>query len=108
MNIRKLQRAIRRSQIVYLKYLESKTYLAAKRIYSANIEVYDLLKDYLYEVEDDLFEATVEYMSHMEDWFLQFNEEEKQITNISNLFAFERVNGGISYPTQYITKILAL
>lgn len=101
----KLQRAILRSNIAYNLYLSNKTFIAAKRIYKSNKIIYDLLNEYIFIVEDNYVSDLINYMMHLEDWFIQFESEESKVKDISEVFIFERVTGGIPYPNEFVTKI---
>lgn len=98
----KLHKAIRRTNYAYDLYRQTNSYLAAKRIYNANKIIYSYLSEYIYLVEDIHFNNVLNYMMHLEDWFMQFESEELKVQSPSDLFVFERIKGGISYPHDFI------
>ncbi|HCO66531.1 MAG TPA: hypothetical protein DIT04_02080 [Dysgonomonas sp.] len=98
----KLKIAIKRTNIAYALYLNNKSYLTAKRIYNANKIIYNYLNEFLYEIECVYIDEVIEYIMHLEDWFLQFELEEQSFINLSSPFIFKRIEGGIPYPKDFI------
>ncbi|WP_408049356.1 hypothetical protein [Tenacibaculum halocynthiae] len=95
----------KRSQYAYEEYLNQKKYYQAKRIYSSNKEIISLLKELQFSCDSELIEDVFQYIFHLEDWFLQFHEEEKKITNIESSFIFDRLENSFNFPLDFYKKI---
>lgn len=104
--IHKLQTAIGRSQAAYNLYLPEKKYFQALRIKSANLNVYEILEIYLYECNEEEKEAIQQYIFHLEDWFNQFEELEKTVSDLESEFVFERLKNSPEFPKTFVNNIL--
>lgn len=103
----KLLRAIQRSEFAYSAYLKNKRYFQAIRIYNANKVVYGLLEEFLFLCEEKDIEIVCNYLFHLEDWFNQFenkNKEEKM--ELSSEFVFERLENAVPFPKDFKDKLL--
>jgi len=102
----KLLIAMDRSQMAYELYGRNKMYYQAQRIYKANIEVYNLLQEFLYIAEPKDSKAIINYIFHIEDWVEQFNSSVHILEpRPEDLFVFERLLNSIEYPKD-IYKII--
>ena len=100
-----LIRAILKMQLAYKFYLEDKMYFQAKRIYKSNTVIYDLLLKYLVVCDEDIFEDISNYIFHLDDWMLQFDDLEKTVTNLEQSFVFNRLEKSIPFPKEIIAKL---
>ena len=103
--IKKIEILSKRSQFAYQEYLKGKKYYQAKRIFNANKELLELLKEFQFVCDSDLLEIVYSYIFHLEDWFLQFEEKEKQVTNLEEEFVFFRFDNSFSFPSEFYEKI---
>lgn len=103
--IEKIIRAIQRSQMAYERYKDNKLYYQALRIYRANVELYDLLNEFLYECENHLQMEVINYLFHLEDWFEQFKELETTNPMLGDRFVFKRFKDSPSFPNSFIQLI---
>ena len=104
--MKQLKIAMRRAQMAYEEYLKHRNYLTARRIYSANQEVYELLRELLYSVESVALSATIQYIFHLEDWFAQFESKvESGLPELEDEFVFERVEGGMAFPKDFESQL---
>lgn len=101
----KLQRAIRRSEKAYKAYQEQQFYFQALRIYRANRKLYGLLEDYLLVCEEREQDEVCEYLFHLEDWMNQFKEHEEKNKNYTTSFIFQRWEGAVAFPKQFVEKL---
>ncbi len=97
----KLIRAIYRSELAYANYCDQKLFFQAFRIYKANKRIYLLLEEYLLDCPNDLKQDVCIYLFHLEDWINQF-EYHYTNTNPTSVFIFERWNGGIAFPKEFV------
>jgi len=95
----------RRSEFAYQEYFKNRKYYQAKRIYSANKEILDLLREFQFLCEEDLLEDVNHYIFHLEDWFLQFYELEKRVEDLDDNFVFERLEHSFKFPRVFYKKI---
>lgn len=102
-----LKNNIERSQKAYALYKTNPTYHHALHIYHANKIIYEELNNLLgSEITDINFKNGIyTYLFHLEDWFLQFNLQEKQITNSEDRFVFAPLEYNISFPSQFIERL---
>jgi muramoyltetrapeptide carboxypeptidase LdcA involved in peptidoglycan recycling len=101
----KIIRAIVRSETAYQFYKIEKAYYQSKRIYTANLSIYNLLIEYSYVCDEDLITETLNYIFHLEDWFLQYKELEKSVTQLQQEFIFERFKNSPSFPKHFKSKL---
>lgn len=102
---RKLINAIKRSQYAYESYLNDKKYFQALRIKNANLAVYSLLQDFLLGAEEDQVQPLCDYIFHLEDWFNQFSNQERENPELEDSFVFERLKGSFAYPKHFVTSL---
>ncbi|MCG2419769.1 hypothetical protein K8089_12110 [Aequorivita sp. F47161] len=95
---KKLIRAINRSQAAYSLYISDKRYYQALRIKHANEKVYALLEAYLYECDDKDVETIHQYLFHLDDWFNQFNNLQKEQKDLEAEFVFTRYPDSPGFP----------
>ncbi|NBC57066.1 MAG: hypothetical protein GVY05_02110 [Bacteroidetes bacterium] len=96
-----LERAILRSEAAYALYISQKKYHQALHIYKANLRVYELLLEYAEFCSSSNLNLVFEYIFHLEDWFVQFKNQEKEVTSLEDLFVFSRLLNGIPYPKTF-------
>lgn len=107
MNIRlKIERSVRRSEKAYQLYLENRMYYQALRIFKANILVYELLEEFLFECENSEVDIVIDYLYHLEDWFENFESSKRAEIELEEKFAFERLENSLPYPEGFLEKIL--
>jgi hypothetical protein len=104
--VNKLKIAIGRSQAAYNLYVSERKYFQALRIKAANLHVYEILEVYLYECDESEEEAVQRYIFHLEDWFNQFGELEKEGPKLESEFVFERFKNSPEFPKTFVDKIL--
>lgn len=105
-NIKKdLKRSIERSQKAYELYCEDKLYYLAKRIYEANKSVYELVNQYLFCCNIEEVEDVINYIFHLEDWFLQFEKEKTKVKKLDEEFIFVSFDKSISFPKKFIDNL---
>ena len=82
---------LERSQRAYSLYCVNKNYVQALRIFRDNIENYNLL---ISNCEVWLqSQPIIDYLFHLEDWFEQFKNLEKNMSpKLEDEFIFERIN----------------
>jgi hypothetical protein len=103
---KKIIRSINRSQSAYKLYLEDKFYFQALRIYKSNLQVYGLLNEFVFSCEESILSDVLEYIFHLDDWFLQFKQIETQLSpDPEDLFVFERLSKSIAFPYDFSTKL---
>ena len=98
-NCTTLANNIKRSELAYRLYCENTKYHQALHIFHANQIVYDEL-NFLLEKEglsDSVLKATINYLFHLEDWFLQFSMLEKKIESPQQDFSFLPLDDNIPY-----------
>lgn len=103
---KKIIRSIQRSEAAYKLYLEDKLYFQALRIYNSNVLVYNLLNDFVFSCEELILNDVLEYIFHLDDWFLQFKQTEDKLQPSSeDLFVFDRLNKSIPFPAGFINML---
>lgn len=105
--ISKLQISLIRCNQAYEMYNDEKKYYQAKRIYKANLKVYNFLEEYLY-TNPKSKEMIINFIFHLEDWFEQFYELEinlKKDLNLNSEFMFLRLDKSPSFPNDFLEKI---
>ena len=95
---------IARSQRAYNLYKKIPNYHHALHIFNANKIVYDELNNLLASesINVDFKEGIIDYLFHLEDWFLQFSLHEKKIDNPEDEFIFSSFKYSITFPTEFI------
>ncbi|OCK52663.1 hypothetical protein BA768_11135 [Chryseobacterium sp. CBo1] len=101
-----LIRAIKRSEYAYQLYTEQKQYFQALRIYKANMIIYELLNEYIFECNEAYLNLAFEYLFHLEDWFCQFDMEKSKVKNLDQHFAFTRLKESIAFPKNFKNTLL--
>lgn len=98
---------IKRSELAYRLYCENKKYHQALHIFYANQIVYDELNGLLEKegLSDSMLKATINYLFHLEDWFLQFSILEEYIKDPQHTFSFLPLEYSMSYPTNFLEVI---
>lgn len=96
-----LLRAIMRAESAYDYYIKNKRYHQALRIYRANQTVYDFLCMYSLDCNDQILDAVLDYIFHLDDWFAQFKNLKKTNPGLEHTFVFERLEYAISYPKEF-------
>jgi hypothetical protein len=92
--------------MAYEEYILHRNYITARRIYSANQEVYEFLRELLYSTENVELSSIIQYMFHLEDWFAQFeNKVERDIPELEDKFVFERLNGAMAFPKDFENQL---
>lgn len=94
-----------RSEFAYQEYLKNKKYYQAKRIYSANIELMALLKEFQFLCDNTILVDLYRYIFHLEDWFLQFEKLERGIHNLDEDFVFTRLEYSFQFPSEFFNKL---
>ncbi|MBX2827789.1 MAG: hypothetical protein KTR22_06480 [Flavobacteriaceae bacterium] len=103
-----LKRAILRSQEAYRIYVNAPSYLQALRIYNANEIIYDCLYEHYADPSNGEAEDLLTYIFHLEDWFHQFQEHEKENQpKLTDTFQFERHKDAIPFPKELINHLIA-
>lgn len=100
----KLKLALDRCNKAYELYKEEKKYYQAKRIFKANIELHNILKEYLY-LNPKRADETINFIFHLEDWFEQFQELEKSKKmdlKLTSEFVFDKLSGSPSFPINFL------
>lgn len=100
-----LIRAIRRTQLAFDRYVGNCFYYDALKIFKANERIYEILNEFIYLCDEDLYINVVEYIFHLEDWFEQFKELEKTNPKLENKFVFNRFIGSPAFPKDILTKL---
>lgn len=98
---------IKRSEQAYRIYRKDKKYHQALHIFYANQTVYDELNNLLKKenLSDSFLNLTINYLFHLEDWFLQFSILEKDIKDPQDVFSFSSFKENISYPHDFLEAI---
>ena len=97
---------ILQSEYAYRLYLKDRRYYSAKRIYLSNLEILDSLNEYKYIVDRESVDAVINYIFHLQDWILQFNETEKVLVGIEDIFAFQKLVNHIPFPKSFVNNVL--
>lgn len=102
-----LKNNIKRSEIAYQVYCKNKNYHHALHIFNANKIIYDELNDLLKErdLSNRLLELIVNYLFHLEDWFLQFSVLEREVDSPQQTFSFLPLDNSIPYPSEFLEVI---
>lgn len=101
-----LKNNIKRSEIAYQLYCKNKNYHHALHIFYANEVIYDELSVLLEkETSDSLLELIVNYLFHLEDWFLQFSKLEQRVESPQQEFLFLPLEKNIPYPSKFLEAI---
>lgn len=87
-----------RTNKAYNKYKNNPTYYNAKHIYHSNILIYNYLNELIKNDSEIPLNETIDYIFHLEDWFLLFENEEKKVTDFEQTFIFNSFNDSIPYP----------
>jgi len=98
----KLLRAIYRSESAYLEYKKQQLFFQALRIYKANKAVYELLEYYLLECPNEHINDVCNYIYHLDDWLTQFEDCKKEMQSPTDVFVFERWQGGVPFPKDFV------
>lgn len=106
--IRKIKILKNRSEFAYKEYRENKKYYQAKRIYNANTELMDLLKEFQFICDDLILMDLYKYIFHLEDWFLQFEKLESEICYLDQDFTFTRLEHSFQFPSEFFNKLNVL
>ena len=108
MNLKQgIRRSIRRSEKAYELYVDEKLYYQALRIYKANIIVYNLLQEFVFECEETYLDQVHLYIFHLEDWFESFKFLEGLQPALEDSFIFERLKGSPPFPSLFIENVLS-
>jgi hypothetical protein len=96
---------IERSQKAYQLYLSDKRYFQALRIFNANQQIYHIVASG--EISDDsIRDLIVEYVFHLEDWFVQFKYfERSQKPELEDVFVFEPLSDSVRFPKLIIESL---
>lgn len=99
---------IERSEEAYKVYKKGLTYHQALHIFYANTNVYKELNHLLsnYDIDQDLNRKIFDYIFHLEDWFLQFLNLEKEVTCIEETFCFPSLRYSIPYPSKFLSDVI--
>ena len=103
-NKEELKLAIYRSEKAYELYAKEKLFFQALRIYKANEIVYKLLQEYQLSCSKEELDNICLFIYHLEDWMLQFETSKQEIKFLNDTFVFERWNGAIPYPKEFINE----
>lgn len=107
MNLKnKLARAIQRSEKAYLLYIKNKRFFQALRIYKANLKVYALLEEFVFECEEQYLDQVYEYLFHLEDWFESFNAAQIAEPALNDVFVFENLPNSPRFPSNFSEDVL--
>lgn len=102
----KLIRAIRRSEKAYLLYREDKLFFQALRIFKANLRVYTLLEEFMFQCKEQYLDQVYNYLFHLEDWFESFDAAQAEEPGLHDLFAFESLPNSPRFPSKFIETVL--
>lgn len=97
MNKKRINLAIIRSEKAYRYYLKDKLYFQALRIYKANEILYNLLQEYQLNCSNEEQEKICNYIFHLEDWMLQFEDNKIKVKSPIEIFIFERWKESIPF-----------
>lgn len=102
-----LKNNIKRSEIAYQVYSRNKNYHNALHIFHANEIIYDKLNNLLKEqdLSESFLELIINYLFHLEDWFLQFSILELEIVKPEQDFSFLPLEDNIPYPANFLEVI---
>lgn len=103
---KKLERAIKRSQKAYELYLDDRLYYQALRIFRSNINVYNLLEEFLYECDEEHLDDVNAFIFHLDDWFNSFEVAQALNPGLEERFVFERLPNSPAFPSNFIDKVL--
>ena len=103
--IRRIKILKNRSEFAYKEYLKNKKYYQAKRIYNANTELIDLLKEFQFICDDNILVDLYKYIFHLEDWFLQFEKLEEEVGYLDEDFGFIRLEHSFQFPSEFFNKL---
>ena len=96
-----------RSQKAYTLYCANKNYVQALMIFSANVEIYNLIISNC-EVWPQS-QPIIDYLFHLEDWFEQFKNLEKTTSpKLEGEFFFERIDTSIPFPKNILEHLKKL
>lgn len=96
-----LLRAILRSESAYDYSIKHKRFHQALRIYEANQTLYEFLCMYSLECGEEILDVVFDYIFHLEDWFAQFENLKMTNPGLEDIFVFEKLEHGISYPKEF-------
>lgn len=97
-----IQNNIYRSQKAYDIYKKNTSYYNAKLIYNANKNIYSHLLELLeMKISNVELAEVVNYLFHLERWFLQFEELEKKTERIEDNFIFDPFPDHIPFPVNF-------
>ena len=102
----KLIRAIERSEKAYILYLENKIFLQALRIFRANLIVYDLLEDFVFECKEQCLSEVFLYLFHLEDWFESFEAARAVEPALDDMFVFASLPESLKFPLNFKENVL--
>lgn len=105
-SIKKLIRAIERSELAYQLYQKEKKYFQAIRIYNSNKLIYSILESILIEENGLDKNMIVKFIFHLDDWFSKFNETlESRSFLLNEKFVFERIEGMFPFPKDFVLML---
>jgi len=99
----------RRANKAYELYKIEKYYHQALRIYYANRKIYKLLVENAKLWNDSVAKEVIEFIFHLEDWFIQFHLLAKELKpGLEDVFVFAKLEHSFSYPKGIIDKLKKL
>lgn len=98
---------MQRAEVAYQNYKISPSYHHAKHIYHANKMIYEELNRLLSQPANFSYDIRqiIEYLFHLEDWFLQFEKLENSIEDLEQEFIFMPFKNFISFPQYFKNSI---
>ena len=98
---------MQRAEVAYQKYKICPNYHHAKHIYHANKTIYEELNKLLSQPANFSYDIkqVIDYIFHLEDWFLQFEKLEGSIEDLEQEFIFMPFKSFISFPQNFKESI---
>ena len=91
-----------RSNRAYQMYKNKSTYYNACHIYNANKIIYDSLNQLLIDdLSEKELQEVINYIFHLEKWFIQFDNEKNKIKDIEETFIFQAFDDHIPFPKNF-------
>mgnify|MGYP003607618749 FL=1 len=106
----KLINNLARAEMAYQRYKTVPNYHHAMHIYHANKVIYEELNVILSQTlrTSPVKELIINFMFRLEDWFLQFEQLEKQTHHLEQEFIFQPLSNAVTYPKDFIEKLTLL
>ena len=73
-----------------------------KPIYNANKLIYDSINQLLIDdLTEEQLQEVINYIFHLEKWFIQFDNEKNKIKDIEETFIFQAFDDHIPFPKNF-------